>query len=288
MELSPSVLICDSGSTKSTWCLVTNGRRTILKTLGYNPFFIDTAGIVDSLNKELLPQLGGSINVLEVYFYGAGCSSKDKVAVVSEALKQVFPQARVEVDHDLLASARALLNRESGFAAILGTGTNSALYDGVTITHNIDSLGYFLGDEGSGTHIAKKLLRDFMRRQMPGDIHNAFSKACTLDKETILDTLYHKPLPNRFLASFASFASDNRSHPYCRELVRTCFVDFFEQLVSRYPDYQSYTFNCVGSIGFIFSDVLKEVSEVYGMQFGRVIREPIDTLVDFHVGGNSA
>src|SRR5436853_5259226 len=121
MEVTTSVLICDSGSTKATWCLATNDQRKLFKTQGYNPFFIDTRGIVESLNKELIPQLAETVNILEVYFYGAGCSSKDKVAVVSEALKQVFPQAKVEVEHDLLAAARALLHHQAGFVAILGT-----------------------------------------------------------------------------------------------------------------------------------------------------------------------
>jgi glucosamine kinase len=176
-----------------------------------------------------------------------------------------------------------LLQREPGFAAILGTGTNTALYDGQQITMNVDSLGYFLGDEGSGTHIAKKLLRDYMRRQMPGDMHNAFGQAYPMDKETVLDTLYNDALPNRFLASFAPFASDNRSHDYIRGLVRSCFVEFFEQLVTRYPDYQNFTFNCVGSIGFIFQDLLTDVCKQFDMAVGNFMQEPINALVDYHV-----
>jgi len=280
------MLVCDSGSTKATWCVVTDGARSVIKTQGYNPFFIDTDGIAASLRLDLLPALRGGVNVLDVFFYGAGCSSKDKIAVVEAALKLVFPQARVFVAEDLLAAARALLQHKPGFAAILGTGTNSALYDGERLTHVIDSLGYFLGDEGSGTHIAKKLLRDFLRRQMPGDLHNAFAKVCTLDRDGIIDQLYNKPMPNRFLASFARFASEHKDHHYVMALVEECFDEFFYQLVSRYPDYQKQTFACIGSIGHIHADVLKRVCERYGMPFGRTLRDPIEALTDYHVGSN--
>lgn len=283
MELRGSLLVCDSGSTKATWCEVTDGERKIVKTQGYNPFFIDTDGIAASLKTELLPALHGGVNVLDVFFYGAGCSSKDKVAVVEEALKQVFPQARVFVAEDLLAAARALLQRKPGFAAILGTGTNSALYDGERLTHNIDSLGYFLGDEGSGSHIAKKLLRDYLRRQMPGDLHNLFSKVCTLDRDGVIDQLYNKPMPNRFLASFATFASDHKEHPYIIALVEECFDEFFYQLVSRYPDFEKQTFACVGSVGHVHATVLQRVCERYGMPFGRTLRDPIEALTEYHL-----
>ena len=283
MEVQGSMLVCDSGSTKATWCLVTDGERKIVKTQGYNPFFIDTDGIVASLRKDLLSQLHGGVNVLDVFFYGAGCSSKDKNAIVEAALKQVFPQARTFVAEDLLAAARALLQRKPGFAAILGTGTNSALYDGERLTHVIDSLGYFLGDEGSGSYIGKKLLRDFLRRQMPGELHNAFAKVCSLSRDEILDTLYNKPTPNRFLASFARFATDHNSHPYIVALVEEGFDDFFKQLVSRYPDYQKQTFACIGSIGHIHKEILQRVCERWGMPFGRTLRDPIDALVDYHL-----
>lgn len=283
MEVNTTMLVCDSGSTKATWCRVSESERLVVKTIGYNPYFIDTNGIEQSLRDELLPRLTDPVNILEVFFYGAGCSTKERVAIVEAALKKVFPQAKVVVEHDLLAAARALLHRRAGFAAILGTGTNTALYDGDSITMNIDSLGYFLGDEGSGTHIAKKLLRDFLRRQMPGEIHNAFAKTHTLDKESIFDHLYNKPLPNRFLASFARFASDNKDHPYCVNIVSECFEDFFRHLVSRYPDFQKYQFNCIGSIASVFADILRQKCLDYKMPFGQIIRDPIQSLVDFHL-----
>ena len=122
-----------------------------------------------------------------------------------------------------------------------------------------------------------------MRRQMPGEMHNAFAKFCPMDKETILDTLYHKPLPNRFLASFSRFASENRSHEYVQRVVRECFVEFFEQLVTRYDNYDRQTFNCIGSIGFLFSDLLSDVCARFNMKVGRFLKEPIDALVDYHL-----
>lgn len=283
MPIQGTMLVCDSGSTKSTWCKVSADERKVVKTIGYNPYFIDTANIEKSLRESLLPLLGEPSSISSIYFYGAGCSTPHNVSIVETAIRRVFPLSKVWVDHDLLAAARALLHHKPGFAAILGTGTNTALYDGKNISLNIDSLGYFLGDEGSGTHIAKKLLRDFLRKQMPPDIYKSFAAVCTLDKEAIFDHLYNKPLPNRFLASFARFASENKDHPYNVSLVTECFDDFFKHLVTRYPDYDRYTFNCIGSIASVFSDILQKKCTQYGMAMGQIIRDPIQSLVDFHL-----
>jgi N-acetylglucosamine kinase-like BadF-type ATPase len=276
-------LIADSGSTKATWCLLNqNGSRKIFKTEGYNPYFVSTDQVFQSLQFQLMRDLPKDEAIEKVFFYGAGCSSPSKNKIISEALLKCFPSAGVYVDHDLLASARALLFNEPGFAAILGTGTNSCIYDGKNITHNIDSLGYFLGDEGSGSYLGKKLLRDHLRGYLPAELENKFKEYSTLNKEEIFDRLYNQPLPNRFLASFALFFGENANHEYCKKIVREGFEDFFKNLVCGYPDYNQYTFNCVGSIAESFSDILKSVCESHQMKFGVIIRSPIDRLVDYH------
>jgi hypothetical protein len=226
------------------------------------------------LNKEGIEQ---------VHYYGAGCSTKEKNEIVVKAMQSVFPNAEVYVDHDLLAAARALLGRKAGFAAILGTGTNTCLYDGKIITYNIDSLGHYLGDEGSGSFIGKRLLRDYMRRLLPETLHNNFVEQFGLSNEDILDALYNKPLPNRFLASFAKFVYDNNNFQYCRDIVTDGFTTFFNNLVCNYPDYQNYTFNCIGSVGYNFRDILSSVAKKKGMEVGKIIRSPIDDLVQFHL-----
>ena len=275
-------LVCDSGSTKATWCLVSdNSKKEIYKTEGFNPYFVTSDQIIQSLQYQLLKELDAN-SIDKVFFYGAGCSSVENNLSVSSALKKCFPNAEINVDHDLLAAARALLFDKKGFASILGTGTNSAIYDGKDIVSNIDSLGYFLGDEGSGSYLGKKLLRDHLRNYLPRELNEKFKEICELNKEQIFYRLYNQPLPNRFLASFAIFFGQNKEHEYCQRIVKEGFDDFFENLVSGYSSYKNYSFNCVGSIAYSFQDILTQTANKYEMPMGIIIRSPIDRLVEYH------
>jgi N-acetylglucosamine kinase-like BadF-type ATPase len=277
------ILIADGGSTKCSWCQLDDAHnRVYFNTEGYNPDFIDTAGIVASLNQHL-PDTLPREQITDVHFYGAGVSSVQKAEVIAGALRQIFPNAKAHVTEDLLAAARALLGHKPGFAAILGTGTNSCLYDGEKITYNVDSLGYFLGDEGSGSFFGKRLLRDYLRGLLPDGLQEALKEEYKLGtRNEILDRLYNQPLPNRFLASFAKFAYDHNNVPYCRQIVVEAFEAFFQNLVLHYPRYQEYTFNCIGSVGYNFRDVLTHVAKGHGMEVGKILRSPIDDLVAYH------
>lgn len=276
------ILIADGGSTKSSWCQLDEaGNRVYFNTEGYNPDFMKTAAVAQSLDHNLPDNLPRA-DVTQVHYYGAGVSSAAKAEVLAAAIRQTFPNATVTVDHDLLAAARALLGRKPGFGAILGTGTNSCLYDGQKIIHNVDSLGYFLGDEGSGSFIGKRLLRDYLRGLLPEGLQEIFLEEFKLTRDDILDRLYNQPLPNRFLASFAKFTYDHNNISYCREIVLQGFETFFENIVRHYPNYQDYTFNCIGSVGYNFRDALAQVAKDHGMEVGKIIRSPIDDLVAFH------
>ena len=280
------ILIADGGSTKTSWCQLSDaGQRVYFNTEGYNPDFVDTPTIVASLEKNL-PDDMKRADVREIYFYGAGVSSPAKAEVIAAALRKLFSGAnRVEVTEDLLAAARALLGRSAGFAAILGTGTNSCIYDGENITYNVDSLGYFLGDEGSGSFLGKRLLRDYLRGLLPDGLGEALKAEYNLgSRNDIIDRLYNQPLPNRFLASFAKFAYDHNNVSYCRQIVVESFEAFFQNLVLHYPNYKELTFNCIGSVGYNFRDALTQVANSHGMQVGKIIRSPIDDLVSFHEG----
>eukprot|EP01132_Coremiostelium_polycephalum_P013976 gene13976-16995_t len=168
------IVIADGGSTKTNWCLINEaGRKIHFNTEGYNPYFSSTDYIVDSLRKTLPDHIEAE-KLTEVYYYGAGCSTDANKKIVADAMQQIFPNAEINIGHDLLASCRALLGDEEGFAAILGTGTNTCLYDGSEISLNIDSLGYFLGDEGSGCFIGKRILSDYMKGYMPKGLRESF------------------------------------------------------------------------------------------------------------------
>ncbi|HYK75814.1 MAG TPA: N-acetylglucosamine kinase [Daejeonella sp.] len=278
------IIIADGGSTKTNWCLLNDaGEKIYFNTEGYNPYFSDTEYIINSL-RESLPTDLPLDRISEVNYYGAGCSTTEKVKIVTDAMQAVFTNAKIYVGHDLLAAARALLGRNQGFAAILGTGTNTCIYDGKDITHNIDSLAYILGDEGSGCYIGKKLLGDYLRGYMPEVVRQRFWDTYHLTPEEILDNVYSKPRANRFCASFSKFIYDNNVHAeYSRNLVKSAFEDFFQNLVIHYPNYKAYSFNCIGSVGYNFRNILEELAIKYGMEVGVILRSPIDGLVKYHM-----
>jgi N-acetylglucosamine kinase-like BadF-type ATPase len=278
------IIIADGGSTKTNWCLVTGeGKKVYFNTEGYNPYFSSTAYIIQSL-RDTLPTDLELDEITEVNYYGAGCSTPEMRKIVEDAMKVVFTKAQVYIGHDLLAAARALLGKGEGFAAILGTGTNTCLYDGKEVTQNIDSGAYILGDEGSGCYIGKKLLTDYLRGYMPEAVRKNFWETYKLTPDDVNEQVYTQPRANRFCASFSKFVYDSPVNiEYSRNIVRTSFEDFFRNLVTHYPDYQKYTFNCIGSVGYNFRNVLEEVVIENGMVVGNIIRSPIDNLVKFHL-----
>lgn len=277
------ILIADGGSTKTSWCLIDeNENKTLFNTEGYNPYFSDTTYIYNSLKKSLPGDLPLE-KIEEVNYYGAGVHNAEKAKIISDAFEMIFVNAKIDIGHDLLAAARALLKNDKGFAAILGTGTNTCIYDGNDIVEHIDSLAYILGDEGSGCHIGKKLLGDYIRGYMPASVRKEFWDTFKLTEEEILDNVYIKPLPNRFCASFSKFVYEVQSDKvYTRNLVKSSFEEFFKNLVSRYTNYKDYSFNCIGSVAYNFRDILEEVATEYGMKLGNIVRSPIDDLVKFH------
>ena len=276
------ILVADSGSTTTNWCMICPGNtRFYFDTEGYNPYTTGT----EYIKKSILAQLPSQVNAATasaVYFYGSGCFD-DKVAVVADALAAIFYNAALYVGLDLLGTARAVLGNSPGFAAILGTGTNSCLYDGEEITDNIDSLGHLLGDEGSGFYMGKMLLGDFIRGYMPAAVRHEFIYTYGLTREAIMDRLYTQPLPNRFCAGFTSFLSTSRADTgYTRNIVQTAFDHFFKNLVAHYPNHDQYSFNCTGSVGYAFKDLLAQTANSYNMQVGTIIKTPIEGLVEHH------
>jgi hypothetical protein len=277
-------LIADSGSSKIAWACLSDERKApvIYETAGCNPVY----GTEEEARLNILKSLPKGIraaDVTEIYFYGAGVLDS-KVEGVRKILSGAFPSAEaVFVSNDLLGAARALLGKDSGFAAILGTGMNSCIYERENIVFRIPSLGFILGDEGSAGYIGKTLLRDYLRRNMPSEVREEVAGIVAMSDDEIISRIYSQPFPNRFCAGFCKYVSDNKlKHDYCRSLIEHAFDDFFRNIVSGYPGYGKYSFNCVGSTAFANKDILCETAERYGMEVGRIIRNPIDGLIDYH------
>lgn len=275
------ILIADGGSTKADWCLV--GRQSIFyfETEGYNPYFVNEDYIVTSLG-ESLPKDVNADAIKEIYFYGAGCLP-DKIWILKKAFQQLFTHAKCHIELDLLAAARAILGTNPGFIAILGTGTNTCIYDGNCIIHSIHSLGFFLGDEGSGAAIGKKVITDYIRNKMPNEIASAFFNTYGLNAQELLNHIYNEPTPNRFCASMTKFIKAHINNNYSQEVVKRAFHDLFENLVCSYPNHQVYKFNCIGSVGYHFKSLLGAVASIYNMELGLIVKSPMEGLVNFHV-----
>jgi len=199
------ILIADSGATKTDWRLI-SGKKEIcnVKTIGFNPYFIDTEDIINVLKDNLIPNLSEHI-VQKIFFYGAGCSTPLKNDIIVKALQNLFKSAEINVEHDILGAARGLFGNSEGIACILGTGSNSCYYNGKTISESLPSFGFIYGDEGSGAQLGKYLVEAYMKHKLPEDLHTKFMEKYKFSLEDILTNTYKNPSPNRFLASFTTF-----------------------------------------------------------------------------------
>jgi len=278
------ILIADGGSTKTDWRLIKEGREyKQVQTPGFNPYLVGSDEIEAILWKELQPYIDNNA-VSTVYYYGAGCSTPVKNMIVENAFEKIFPNARINISHDLLAAAHALCGNKEGIAAILGTGSNSCYYDGKEIKDGIFSLGYFFGDEGSGAYLGKLLLTAYLHTELPEDIGKRFKEEYSMSLESILDAVYTKPSPSRFLASFSRFINNNLDHPYIYNLVAEAFRAFYKYQVCCYARHKDIPVHFVGSVAYHYKDILTKVGLEFGIKTGKFIKAPIDGLVEYHLG----
>ncbi|MBC5994738.1 hypothetical protein [Pontibacter cellulosilyticus] len=276
------ILIADSGSTKTDWRLVT-ATETFgqVQTIGFNPMYQESHEIYQALHDSLLPQLQQK-TPNAIYFYGAGCSSPERNKRVEDALKMLFPASEVHVDHDLMGAARSLCGHKPGIACILGTGSNSCLYDGKDIIDNVPSLGFLLGDEGSGAYMGKLLIRAFLYRELPDELAQSLKNRFNLTKNGILDELYGSAVPSRYMASFAKFMHEKRQNPVIKAMVYESFSEFFEHHITKYDNFATLPVHFVGSIAFHFSDTLKQVAKKYGITLGQILGTPSEGMILYH------
>ena len=276
-------LIIDAGSTKMEWILM-DGNAIVRRftTEGFNPNYADRQCLVETCHGASLPD-----GIQSIHYYGTGCGNDQNRQTIKEVFQQHFPYADIHVTHDLMAVCHAVLGREKGIACILGTGSNSCIYDGEHIIEQAVSLGYLLGDEGSGCHIGKQLLRGYFYGFMPADLKRKFEETYPLTHEELIDHLYHQPQPSRYLASFAHFAGENQNHPYVHDLVKGCFKAFIEAFILRYEDCKSMKISFVGSIAYHFEDLLKQTLADYGLKIGEVMQAPAEGLIRYYQRANN-
>jgi glucosamine kinase len=276
------ILIADSGSTKTDWRLMDEDREiTQIKTKGFNPYYQQVEEMITEIESHLIPNLDASA-INTIYFYGAGCSTTERQKKISEALSSFFKKTEIFVQSDLLGAARALCGNQPGIVGILGTGSGSCQYDGENIIKNIPSLGFILGDEGSGAWLGKKMVTDYLRGHMPKKCIETINQKLHIDKEIILEHVNHKAMPSRYLAGFSKFISENIDQTYFYQLIFDSFTAFAKNYITRYPHYSAHSCHFVGSVAYYNQEILQHVARYNGFKIGNIIKSPIDGLTLYH------
>jgi N-acetylglucosamine kinase-like BadF-type ATPase len=276
------ILIADSGSTKCSWALCDQNGKLIkeIRTIGFNPYFIDKKNILKELKKTSLAEGVKEIN--EVYFYGAGCSSKDKNNIIEESLQSFFINSKIIIKHDIDAACYAMYKGNPNITCILGTGSNSCFYDGKNIIENAPSLGFLIGDEASGNYFGKKILNLYFNNIMPKDLKIKFESEFESDLSIIKENIYNNNRSNVYLSKYFPFITENKNHPLIQKLIYQALDKFFKLHVSCYDNYKDLEINFIGSVAYFLSDEIKIVAKKYNCKIGGVVKNPINNLIDFH------
>lgn len=276
------ILIADSGGSKTDWRLIKpDGSIGQASAPGFNPYYQPIEDLKKNVREVLLPKIDTDV-VDKIFFYGAGVSSEKNQLTIKSAFMEFFPEAHIEIGWDLLAAARALCGREPGIACIMGTGSNSCLYDGQQIIDNVANLGWILADEGSGANIGKKFLVDYLRKKLPAKLADQFQARFPLSREEFLEKVYQEEKPSAFLASFTRFIFQHLNDAYCYRLIYDSFSEFYENNVMKYDNYQNLKVHFTGSIAFYFSDILRQVANDKGITVKNILEGPIAGLTLYH------
>lgn len=280
------IIVADSGTTKTDWEIIdpeNHKEKYFLKTVGFNPYYQTSDEAYETLKKELIPQIKENHQIEKIFFYGAALELEDKKAQFRKALQRAFPQADIKVEHDLLGAARAVLGNNEGIACISGTGSNTCYYDGNKIVRNVYALGLFLGDEGSGGYKGKLFVRDYIRQLLPQKIKELYEAEYNDRTEEILDSVYLKEFPSRYLASFMPFIIKYKDEPYMKALIKESFGAMFNNCIRNYDKVNDVPISFIGSIAYLLKDYLHEVAAENGLQVQDIIKEPLEHLTHYHL-----
>ncbi len=303
-------LIIDAGSTKMGWILMEGHEvKAHFVTKGFNPNYSDrhdlenivssvetqcyasqknmlqdseTQGIASQKHTLHDKETQGIASLQDIFYYGTGCGNEQNCQIIKEVFQNRFPNAEIHVTHDLMAVCHAVLGHEKGIACILGTGSNSCLYDGENIVEKAVSLGYLIGDEGSGKHIGSEVMRAYFYGFMPDDLRQKFDTEYHLELKEFIQQLYHVEQPSKYLASFAKFAGEHQKQPFIHDLVKNCFKAFIGTSVCRYEGCKTMKVCFIGSVAYHFQDILKESLAEYGLTMGEVMSTPAEGLIRYY------
>jgi N-acetylglucosamine kinase-like BadF-type ATPase len=277
---SNNILIAESGSTKTDWCLLRNGKATNYKTQGINPFFLSQGEIIDIFEKELKINTD-KILLDKIIFYGSGIANSEKKENLIKCLRYHFGIRNITVESDMLAAALATCQHNKGIAVILGTGSNSCYFDGKKMAEKQVSLGFVLGDEGGGNHLGKKLLQYYLYGILEKEMQDAFEETFKLTQSEILESIYRKPFPNRFLAQFAKFCFDHRGHYIIENIIEDCLNEFFINHLIKYKQVWKVPVHFCGSVSYEAQDVIAQLCGQYNIELGQIMKSPMKGLMQY-------
>jgi N-acetylglucosamine kinase-like BadF-type ATPase len=278
------VAIVDGGSTKCDWVILDDFNKVFLKTetIGFNPNNIAAHLIVPEIEKNI--SLGAVKNsITKVFFYGSGCGIPENCAIIERELKKFFTQAQIHAKEDLTAAAYAAYRGKPAIVCILGTGSNSCYFDGENLKIKLPSLGFLVGDEGSGSAIGKQLVRRFFMQKLPHDLSCEFEKTYKLTVDEALKNMYHTARPNAYLANFNKFVVERKDHPYFQKMVFDEMMNFFDYQVLPYEESKEAEINFIGSIAYYYENILRSAAAELHLNVGQIVQKPIESLVDYHI-----
>jgi glucosamine kinase len=275
-------VVADSGSSKTDWAFVSlNGDVIKFQSPGLNPKYLDDEKLKNIFKTEVVNNLQGR-EITHFFFYGAGCNGTESKTKLDAALRYFFPNVPIDVMHDLMGAARACFKSNEGMIGILGTGSNAAFYDGNEVVEQFPSLGYLIGDEGSGCHLGKELVRAYVNKKLDLTLYNAFKTYTGLLPESLIFALYGQSSPNRFLAGLSPFLYLHQKHPLVKKIIKGCFKSYFVEQVYQYNNCENLEIKFVGSIAYHYNELLKECGQELGLNVTEVLRYPIDGMISYH------
>ena len=276
------ILIADSGSTKCNWAACNKEGNVIkkYKTIGFHPYFITEKEILEELNSSGLKNLKEEITA--VFFYGAGCSSKELNQIIKNPFKDFFLNAKVNIYHDLNAACYSMYDGDPAIICILGTGSNSCLFDGKQIYQHAPALGFILGDEASGNYFGRKIINLYFNNQLDYKLRSIYEKKYKTDIVTIKSNVYNNSRPNAFLANFFPFVSENKKHPQIQKIISDALNIFFTLHIKCFENYKDMKIHFIGSVAFFLKDEILKVSKNHKCNIGNIVRDPLEKLIHYH------
>lgn len=276
-------LIADNGSSKCSWLLLENGHPRKFSTEGLSPYFNSKEEIQIILQNNVISKIN-NISINEVHFYGTGLADSNYKKMMAGILKQSFPDAACTIATDLVGAAHATCGSQAGIISILGTGSGCAYYNGKDIQKLQNGLGFILGDEGSGTYLGKKVIQYYLYNTFDDELLHRYKLNYETDRDVIIQAVYRGERPNKYLAGFSRFLSENRGHYMVENILEDGLNDFINQHIYKFTEAWTSPLHFVGSIAYAYKDVLQELCNNYELELGTVMKEPIDGLVTYYAG----